>query len=143
MSQLDLKLVGTKFFDPQNKNDVREFNMEIRPGILTTTSQHENQILMCVELVHKYLRKDTVLDLFRDITHKSRDRYKEVFKNTVVGCIVMTEYNNETCRVDDVRYDLRPDSTFNKKSGESISFIQHHKQKYSIDIRTVEQPLLF
>lgn len=40
----------------------------------------------------------------------------------------MTEYNNKTYRVDDVRYDLRPDSTFDKKSGGSITFIQYYKQ---------------
>lgn len=144
LGQLDLKLVGTKFLDPANKSEVREFNMEIWPGILTTTSQHENQILMCVELVHKYLRKDTVLDVFRDVCQKvrDRDRYKEVFSTTIIGSIVMTEYNNKTYRVDDVRYDLRPDSTFDKKSGGSISFMQYYKERYDITIRTVEQPLL-
>lgn len=117
LGRSDLKLVGTKFLDPANKNEVREFNMEIWPGILTTTSQHENQILMCVELVHKYLRKDTVLDLFRETCQRNRDRYKEAFSGTIIGGIVMTEYNNKTYRVDDVRYDLRPDSTFDKRSG--------------------------
>lgn len=54
----------------------------------------------------------------------------------------MTDYNNNTYRIDDVDYTVTPKSTFKKKNGEEISYCDYYQSKYQIRIRDVRQPLL-
>lgn len=52
--------------------EVKEYKMELWPGYLTSIRQHETSILMCAEITHKVMRRDTALDLIHDM--KSRHR---------------------------------------------------------------------
>lgn len=54
----------------------------------------------------------------------------------------MTDYNNNTYRIDDVDYTVTPKSTFKKKNGEEITYCAYYESKYQIRIRDVRQPLL-
>lgn len=56
--------------------------------------------------------------------------------------IVLTDYNNTTHKVDDVDFNVTPESTFTKKNGEQISFITYYKTKYQITLKDRRQPLL-
>jgi len=46
----------------------------------------------------------------------------------VIGSIVLTRYNNKTYRIDDVDEESDTRSTFLKKDGTSISFIDYYKE---------------
>ena len=59
-----------------------------------------------------------------------------------MGQIVLTGYNNNTYRIDDVDYDVRPSSTFKLRNGESISYKDYYASKYHIKIRNDSQPML-
>lgn len=60
----------------------------------------------------------------------------------VIGQVVLTGYNNNTYRVDDVDFEVNPRSTFQLRNGENVSYIDYYKKKYNIDIRNATQPLL-
>lgn len=45
----------------------------------------------------------------------------------MTGSIVLTGYNNETYRVDDVDFNVTPSCTFKGKDGD-VSYIQYYKQ---------------
>lgn len=49
------------------------------------------------------------------------------FKMGVIGSIVLTRYNNQTYRIDDVDEESCTNSTFLKKDGSSISYIDYYK----------------
>jgi aubergine-like protein len=56
---------------------------------------------------------------------------QKLFAQAVVGCIVLTDYNNETYRVDDVNFDVSPRSTFEirrKGSVSKISYVDYYLQ---------------
>jgi aubergine len=60
----------------------------------------------------------------------------------LLGQVVVTGYNNRTYRVDDVAWDLSPLSTFEKKEGEKISYMEYYAKSHGINIKNSEQPLL-
>lgn len=59
-----------------------------------------------------------------------------------MGQIVLTGYNNNTYRIDDVDYSVRPTSTFTLRDGERISYKDYYETKYGITIKNDSQPLL-
>jgi aubergine-like protein len=46
----------------------------------------------------------------------------------VVGAIVLTDYNNNTYRVDDVDFSQNPTSTFELKSKDKISYLKYYAE---------------
>lgn len=55
-----------------------------------------------------------------------------MFKSGVVGTTVMTLYNNETYRIDDVDDAATPLSEFSKKDGSKMTYMQYYKEVYNI-----------
>lgn len=45
----------------------------------------------------------------------NREDFQKNFKQKVLGMTVLTEYNNQTYRVDDVDFDINPMTTFKKR----------------------------
>ncbi|XP_049818094.1 piwi-like protein Siwi isoform X2 [Aethina tumida] len=133
---LKLEMVGRDFFDPHEKTQLNDHNIEIWPGYRTSIRQHEQQILLNTELAFKVIRTDTVLQVMME--YKSR----EDFMSRVIGTTVLTEYNNKTYHIDDIDFESTPCSTFTGKDNKQISFIQYYKDRYNIEIRNKNQPLL-
>ena len=94
------------------------------PGYITTLRQHEEKLLLCVEVTHKVLRQDSCLDIIRSTTDKQR------IADELVGNVVITLYNKKTYIVDDIDWDRNPDTTFQKKDGTEISFYRYYKDRY-------------
>lgn len=46
----------------------------------------------------------------------------------MVGTVVMTNYNNETYRIDDIDEDSDPYSEFMKKDGSKMSYLKYYKE---------------
>lgn len=50
------------------------------------------------------------------------------FKAGVIGSIVLTKYNNKTYKIDDVDDISNVNSTFTKKDGSKITYVQYYKE---------------
>lgn len=142
LDYLKLQLVGRNFFDAQNKVSIREYRLELWPGYLTSIRQCEYNILMCAEITHKVMREETVLDMLGQFYSLYKQEYKSHFAKEIMGQIVLTAYNNNTYRIDDVDYTVKPSSTFKLRNGEDISYKDYYNQKYGIRIRNDSQPML-
>lgn len=59
-----------------------------------------------------------------------------------MGTVCLTDYNNNTYRVDDVDWAKNPKDTFSLKDGTTTTFIEYYAKKYSLHIRDDSQPLL-
>ncbi|XP_066593519.1 piwi-like protein Siwi [Prorops nasuta] len=139
---LKLQLVGRNYFDARNKVDINEFRLQLWPGYLTSIRQHESAVLMCAEITHKVMRQETILDILMTCYNRYGERYKDAFSNGVIGCTVLTGYNNHTYRIDDVDFTVNPKSKFRLKDGTEISYQDYYKNKYDIRLRNDTQPLL-
>lgn len=140
MGGLNLQLVGRNLFDAAAKIAIREYQIELWPGYVTSIRQHEQDILVCCEIAHKTMRMQTCYDILRDCQNKDRN-YKDAFTRCVLGVVVLTGYNNKTYTIHDISFDTTPSSTFETKNG-MISFVDYYKQKYNIKIRDPHQPML-
>ncbi|KAL1139698.1 hypothetical protein AAG570_006676 [Ranatra chinensis] len=142
LGHLSMQLVGRNFFDARAKIEIPNYKLELWPGYITSIRQHESSILMCAEITHKVMRQDTVLELLVECSRRSPSDWKNVFQQSIIGSIVLTGYNNNTYRIDDVDFDQRPTSTFELKTKEKITYIDYFWKKYQIQVKDVTQPLL-
>ncbi|XP_072749507.1 piwi-like protein Siwi [Anoplolepis gracilipes] len=141
LEHLRLQLVGRDYYDARNRVSIHQFRLELWPGYITSIRQYERDILMCAEITHKVMRQETLLDMLSDCYRRSQD-YRKEFCNSVIGIIALTDYNNNTYRIEDVDFDTSPSSTFCLKSGETISYQEYYKTKYKITITNATQPML-
>jgi len=91
------------------------------------------------------MRQETALELLTSCVHRDARSYETLYRQAILGCIVLTDYNNATYRVDDVEFTVSPRSTFEiKKKGNvtKISFADYYLQKYHVRIRDLDQPML-
>lgn len=142
ISALKLQMVSRNYFDPRAKVTIPEHKLEIWPGYFTSIRQHEREILMCVEITHKVMRLDTILNILQDVKSRSNQNYREEFNKRVISSIVMTDYNNRFYRIDDVEWKKTPRDTFSKADGTQLDLITYYKERYGKTIRILDQPLL-
>lgn len=109
-------------------------------GYLHSIRQHETNILVCCEIIHKVMREDTVLDILRGLLHAGGN-YRDAFEKEVIGKVVLTAYNNKTYSIIGVEWNIKPTSTFPTKDG-AKSFMQYYTERYGLNISDGSQPLL-
>ncbi|KAK0175566.1 hypothetical protein PV327_009306 [Microctonus hyperodae] len=141
LEHLNLQLVGRNYFDAKARVVIPEFQFELWPGYLTTIRQHECGVLMGVEVTHKVMRQQTIISILNEIRRSQPRDLAAECKREVIGMTVLTAYNNNTYRVDDIDFSVNPQTTF-KKKGEEISYMDYYQQRYGIRIQNPTQPLL-
>ena len=102
METLDLQELRRNYYDPNASIIIKEYNLEVWPGYITSIRQHEHAVLMVTEIDHKILRTDTALRHMQMVMSKTNSQ--DAVKRALIGCIVMTRYNKKTYRVDDIDF---------------------------------------
>ena len=142
LRKLKLKQIGRNYFNPKQSKVLAQHNLEVWPGFQANLALVERGVLLNVDVCHKVIRTDTVLDFINDLKHKSRGDPQEEIKRCLVGATVMTSYNKRTYKVDDVDFALSLEDTFSQDDGSAISYRVYFKQKYNQDIKDLNQPAL-
>ncbi|CAI6359066.1 unnamed protein product [Macrosiphum euphorbiae] len=144
LRHLNLTMIGRNFYDPEAKIDMAQYKLQLWPGYETTIDRYEDNILLCADISTKVMRQETVLDFLNQCAadRKINKDWMINFKMGVVGTTVMTSYNNETYRIDDIDENADPTSQFSKKDGTKMTYIQYYKEKWNLTIRTAKQPML-
>lgn len=83
--------------------------------------------MLCAEISSKVMRMDTVFNLLIDCSREDSRNYREIFQSRVIGCVVLTDYNNRTYHIDDVDWSSTPLSTF-QKNNEAVSYVNYYRQ---------------
>ncbi|XP_014300280.1 piwi-like protein Siwi [Microplitis demolitor] len=143
LEHLRLQLVGRNYFDARAKVEIPEYRFELWPGYQTSIRQHEREVLMGVEITHKVMRQDNLLDILSRIRANARGGdVQGACKAEVIGITVLTGYNNNTYRIDDIDFSKNPTSTFKMGKDETpISYMDYYRNKYGINISNRSQPL--
>lgn len=87
------------------------------------------------------MRRQSALDLLYELRNKGGD-FQSEFKKQIVGTTVLTDFNNQTYRIDDVNFLLNPTHTFKKRDGTEQSIGKYYQSKYGKNIQDKGQPLL-
>jgi len=144
MEKLQLEEIRRNYFDPKAAVTLAAHKLEIWPGYVTSIRQHEEQIMLCCEVSCKVLRTDTVYDQIQEI-HKrvgGGPNFHRSVEKALLGAIVITRYNNQTYRVDEIDWDKTPSDEFDGRNGEKMSYQKYYSEKYNKSIRDPKQPLI-
>ncbi|KAJ9591964.1 hypothetical protein L9F63_001476, partial [Diploptera punctata] len=142
MQELKMVLMGRQHFCPENSFNIPQHKLEVWPGYVTAVDEYEGGIQLCCDSSHRVLRTQTVNDLMSDCVKQDPNNFKDVIQKAVIGCIVLTRYNNRTYRVDDIDWSQTPLSTFSNSAGRKISYLEYYKKQYDITILDNQQPML-
>jgi len=137
---MELLEMGRHFYDPDQPVQTPH-GLELWPGYMTSMRNHEKNPMLCVEITHKVIRTETVLEILNKLKSSPGD-YQAAAREALIGCIVITSYNKKTYRVDDINWNKTPNSIFERK-GVETSFFDYFKSVPNCKpIRDMKQPLL-
>ncbi|XP_015196795.2 piwi-like protein 2 [Lepisosteus oculatus] len=142
MKILGLKLVGRNHYDPQNAVVLGKHRLQVWPGYSACFKRTDGGLYLSVDVTHKVLRNDSVLDIMNVVYQQSRESFQDECTKELIGSIVMTRYNNRTYRVDDIDWAKSPKDVFTMADGSQITFIDYYSKHYGITIKEIDQPLL-
>mgnify|MGYP001803568697 CR=1 FL=1 len=74
------------------------FRLEIWPGYKTAIAQYDGAVMLNVDLSHKVLRTESVLDVMYELyRNRGGPTFQDDCLRRLVGEIVMTRYNQSLC----------------------------------------------
>lgn len=145
MRTLKYVQINRRLFNPNDPKIIPQHKLEIWPGFVTAVDEYEDGLMLQLDVSHKMLFNVTVRETMTNI-HNTCQRtganFQDLVKQTLLGQVVLTRYNNKNYRIDDVDFDANPEQTFTDRNGEQISYVQYYRSQYGIEIRDKRQPLL-
>ncbi|KAM4796588.1 piwi-like protein 1 [Rhinophrynus dorsalis] len=143
LKMMNMKQIGRNYYNPSDPIEIRNHNLTIWPGFTTSILQYETSIMLCLDVSHKVLRSETVLDVMVNLYSMHGDAaFQDVCTKELLGKIVLTKYNNRTYRIDEICWNMTPQSTFKKSDGTDISFVEYYRTQYNKEIRDLRQALI-
>uniref|UniRef100_A0A3Q3AD24 Piwi-like protein 2 n=1 Tax=Kryptolebias marmoratus TaxID=37003 RepID=A0A3Q3AD24_KRYMA len=142
MKIIGLKLVGRNHYDPETAVIVEKHRLQVWPGYSTAIKHTDGGLCMSVDVTHKILRNDSVLDVMNTLYQQSKENFQDECTKELVGSIVITRYNNRTYRIDAIEWNKSPKDTFTLMDGTKTTFLEYYSKNYGITIKEMNQPLL-
>ncbi|KAM9858163.1 piwi-like protein 2 [Aulostomus maculatus] len=142
MKMVGLKLVGRNHYDPESAVILGKHRLQVWPGYSTAVKRTDGGLYLCVDVTHKVLRNDSVLDVMNLLYQQSKENFKDECTKELIGSIVITRYNNRTYRIDAIEWSKSPKDTFTLMDGTNTTFVDYYSKNYGIVIKEMDQPLL-
>ncbi|XP_054853826.1 piwi-like protein 2 [Eublepharis macularius] len=142
MKILDMKTVGRNFFDPTSATVLQQYRLQIWPGYAASIRRTDGGLFLLADVIHKVIRSDSVLDFMHAIYQQSRENFQDECTKQLIGNIIITRYNNNTYRIDDIDWNKTPKDGFTMFDGKDITFVDYYSKNYGITVRDLDQPLL-
>ncbi|XP_035515119.1 piwi-like protein 2 [Morone saxatilis] len=142
MKIIGLKLVGRNHYDPESAVILGKHRLQVWPGYSTGIKRTDGGLYLCVDVSHKVLRNDSVLDVMNMLYQQSKENFQDECTKELIGSIVITRYNNRTYRIDAIEWNKSPKDTFTLMDGTKTTFVEYYSKNYGITIKEMDQPLL-
>ena len=140
--KLDLVMIGRKFYNPERPIDLPQHKMSIWPGYASSIGTYEGGCLINIDISHRCLRTITIYDQIAELRAKNPSDFRNAASKLLIGAIVLTLYNKKNYKIDDIDWDLSPNSSFPDKAGNQCSFKSYYTSKWTKSITHDDQPLL-
>ncbi|XP_041827468.1 piwi-like protein 2 [Melanotaenia boesemani] len=142
MKMIGLKMVGRNHFDPESAVVLGKHRLQVWPGYSTCIKRTDGGLYLSVDVIHKVLRNDSVLDVMNTLFQQNKENFQDECTKELVGSIVITRYNNRTYRIDAIEWNKSPKDTFTLMDGTKTTFVEYYSKNYGITINEMNQPLL-
>ncbi|CAD8192080.1 unnamed protein product [Paramecium octaurelia] len=131
----------SKFYDPKNIecNRINEHGLKVWRGVKTSFQFYQGMPFLQIDFASRVLRDQNALEFILSLN----TRNIQDIKNEMIGLSVLAAYGN--CRIykiDDIDFSLSPVHSFQLQDGKSITYQEYYKQRYNIQIKDLQQPLL-
>ncbi|OMJ88066.1 hypothetical protein SteCoe_10049 [Stentor coeruleus] len=140
--RLNLVMIGRKFFNPDRPVELPQHKLAIWPGYASSVGTYESGCLINIDISHRCLRTITVYDQISEIRSKNPSDFRNAVAKYFIGAIILTLYNKKNYKIDDIDWDMSPNSTFADKNGQQSSFKAYYGSKWGKNIIHDDQPLL-
>jgi len=144
MRSLRFETIGPKSFNVKAGHSLNAHNIKVWPGFDARMIMKEAGALLNVDVAFKVVRTDTCLGYIAELRKKAEEKggdWQAAIQEALVGCTVVTRYNQKTYRVERVDFGMSPATTFDK-NGEQVSYADYYKTRYNETIKDPNQPLL-
>ncbi|XP_041642825.1 piwi-like protein 2 isoform X2 [Cheilinus undulatus] len=142
MKIIGLKLVGRNHYDPESAVVLGKHRLQVWPGYATCIKHTDGGLYLNVDITHKVLRNDSVLDVMNSLYQQSKEHFQDECTKELIGSIIITRYNNRTYRIDAIEWSKSPKDTFTLMDGTKTTFVEYYSKNYGITISELDQPLL-
>ncbi|XP_068616993.1 piwi-like protein 2 [Brachionichthys hirsutus] len=139
---IGLTLVGRNHYAPESAIVLAKHRLQVWPGYATSIKNTDGGLYMCVDVSHKVLRNDSVLDVMSVLYQQTRENFQEQCTKELLGSIVITRYNNRTYRIDAIEWKKSPKDSFVLMNGTQTTFVEYYMKNYGVAIKDLNQPLL-
>eukprot|EP00795_Rhopilema_esculentum_P015072 gene15072-6238_t len=140
---MEMQQIGRSFFSPKRNIDLDQHRLQLWPGYNTSILRFDAGVLLNIDVSHKVMRLDTVLDILTELySQVGESRFHNIATKKLVGETVLTRYNNKTYKIDDIAWDKNLSHSFAKRDGSKITMRQYYKEAYDKDLTNDQQPLL-
>ena len=88
-----MQQIDRNYYDMNKKITIEGYGLEMINGFATSIANYENKLLLCAELTHKLLHKNTIHNLMENYYRDARGgqgRFREMCTADIVGRIIMT-----------------------------------------------------
>ena len=132
MGMMKFERVGARgnFVNPARETSLD--SLKIWPGFFTALQNLDNGPVIQLDITHKVIRKDTLLQTIEKLFKYDKKDGDEVIKE-LKGVSVATVYgtNKHQYRIESIDFEKKPSDTFNiAKEEKSISYVDYYQQKY-------------
>uniref|UniRef100_A0A8C4REA3 Piwi-like protein 2 n=1 Tax=Erpetoichthys calabaricus TaxID=27687 RepID=A0A8C4REA3_ERPCA len=142
MKILDFKLIGRNHYDPKRAVVLGKHRLQIWPGYSACIKRTDGGLYLTVDISHKILRNDSVLDVMNMIYQNGKENFQDECMKELIGSIALTRYNNRTYRIDDINWNMSPKDKFTLFNGTETTFVEYYRKNYGITIKELDQPLV-
>lgn len=140
--KLNLIMIGRKFYNPERPVELPQHKMSIWPGYASSIGTYESGCLINIDISHRCLRTITLYDQINELRAKNPSDFRNAVSKLLIGAIVLTLYNKKNYKVEDIDWDLNPNSSFADSKGNSLTFKGYYTSKWGKSIAHDDQPLL-
>jgi aubergine-like protein len=131
--------IGTRLFNPAKERPVDRANVTLWPGYSVNCIRTQAGCFVKIDSSYKAIHIGTVLDSIRREMRNAD--YQAKIKTELVKRVVVTRYNKRLYRVDDVAFNLNPESTFTNSAEEQLTYVEYYRS-INQNITDLRQPLL-
>jgi len=147
LKKIRFKPIGRNFFNPAHSKPINQYNIEVWPGFAAALNQLQNGVLLNIDIVHKVLRTDTVLDFIKDIIKRCINDPQDEIKKNLIGSTILTSYNKRTYKIDDIDFNMSTLDTFTLdqeegKDPQETTYKDYFHKRYGWEIRDTNQPMI-
>ena len=121
--------------------NIKGVKVDYYPGFTTSFVETDKGNFINVTLKHKIIQKKTVLDFLKENNYKKKEN-KEEIREKLKKATFKDSYLGRNYKIADILFDRNPTNTICKVKGETKTLIEYYKEKYKIEIKDKDQPII-